>query len=142
MTDTYLPSEISEIWLYFFFPSPALYFIKSSMFMSGNSGGIHVLVKVAQSCLTLCNPMDYTFNGIFQTRILKWVAFLFSRGSSQPRDQTQISNTAGGFFTSWVTRESKEGRKFIYLIRMSSTGFSIITYKVGINLHNILDHVN
>ena len=45
-----------------------------------------VKVKVAQSCLTLCNPMDYIVNGILQARILEWVAFPFSRGSSQPRD--------------------------------------------------------
>ena len=44
-------------------------------------------VKVAQSCPTLCNPIDYTFHGIFQARILEWVAVPFSRGSSQPRDQ-------------------------------------------------------
>ena len=47
-----------------------------------------VKVKVAQSCPTLCNPMDYTVHGILQARILEWVAFPFSRGSSQPRDQT------------------------------------------------------
>ena len=45
-----------------------------------------VKVKVAQSCPTLCDPMDYTVCGILQARILKWVAFPFSRGSSQPRD--------------------------------------------------------
>ena len=43
-------------------------------------------VKVAQSCLTLCNPMDNTVHGILQARILEWVAFPFSRESSQPRD--------------------------------------------------------
>ena len=43
-------------------------------------------VKVAQSCLILCNPMDYTVHGILQARILEWVAIPFSRGSSQPRD--------------------------------------------------------
>ena len=43
-------------------------------------------VKVAQSCLTLCDPMDYTAHGILQARILEWVAFPFSRGYSQPRD--------------------------------------------------------
>ena len=48
-------------------------------------------VKVAQSCLTLCNPMDYTVHGILQARILEWVAVPFSRGSFQPRDQTQGS---------------------------------------------------
>ena len=57
-------------------------------------------VKIAQSCLTLCDPVDYTVHGILQARILEWVAFLFSRGSSQSRDQTQVSPTAGGFFTS------------------------------------------
>ena len=48
-----------------------------------------VKVKVAQSCLTLCNPMDYTVSGILQARILEWVAFPYSRGSFQPRDLTQ-----------------------------------------------------
>ena len=43
-------------------------------------------VKVAQSCPTLCDPMDYTAHGILQARILEWVAFPFSRGSSRPRD--------------------------------------------------------
>ena len=55
-------------------------------------------VKVTQSCLTLCDPMDYTVHGILQARILEWVAFPFSRRSSQPRDRTQVSRTAGGFF--------------------------------------------
>ena len=44
-------------------------------------------------------------HGILQARILEWVAFPFSRGSSQPRDWTQVSHIAGGFFTSWATRE-------------------------------------
>ena len=47
-------------------------------------------VKVAQLCPTLCDPMDYTVHGILQARILEWVAFPFSRGSSQP---TQGSNS-------------------------------------------------
>ena len=59
-----------------------------------------VKVKATQSCLTLCDPMDYTVHGILQARILEWVAFPFSRGSSQPRDRTQVSGIAGGFFTS------------------------------------------
>ena len=41
-------------------------------------------VKVAQSCPTLCNPIDYTVHGILQARILEWAAIPFSRGSSQP----------------------------------------------------------
>ena len=65
-----------------------------------------VCVKVTQSCPTLCDPMDYKVPGIFQARIPEWVAFPFSRGSSQPRDWTQVSCIAGRFFTSWATRET------------------------------------
>ena len=57
-------------------------------------------VKVTQSCLTLCDFMDCTVHGILQARILEWVAFPFSKGSSQPRDRTQVSCIAGGLFTS------------------------------------------
>ena len=59
-----------------------------------------VKMKVAQLCPTLCDPMDCIVYGILQARILEWVAVPFSRGSSQPRDQTEVSCTAGGFFTS------------------------------------------
>ena len=54
------------------------------------------------------DPMDYPVHGILQARILEWVAFPFSRGSSQPKDQTQVSHIAGRFFTSWATREALE----------------------------------
>ena len=63
--------------------------------------GLSVLkVKVPQSSPNLCDPVDCTVHGILQGRILEWVAFPFSRGSSQPRDQTQVSRIADGFFTS------------------------------------------
>ena len=70
-------------------------------------------MKVAQSCPTLCDSMDYSLpgssvHGILQARILEWVAFPFSRRSSQPRDWNQVSHTAGGFFTSWATWEAQE----------------------------------
>ena len=52
--------------------------------------------------------MDYTAHGILQARILEWVAIPFFRQSFQPRDQTQVSLIAGGFFTSWATREAQE----------------------------------
>ena len=65
-------------------------------------------VKVTQSCPTLWDPMDYTVLGIVQARILEWVAFPFSRRSSQPRGQTQVSHIAGGFFTTWATRKAQE----------------------------------
>ena len=56
-------------------------------------------MKVTQSSPTLCDPMDYTVRGILQARLLEWV-IAFSRGSSQSRDQTQVSHIAGEFFTS------------------------------------------
>ena len=62
-------------------------------------------VKVAQLCPSIFDPMDLV-HGILQARILEWVAFPFSRGSSQPRDQTQVSRIAGRFFTSSATREA------------------------------------
>ena len=68
--------------------------------------------KVAQLCLTLCDPMDCNLpgssvHGILQAGMLEWVVMSFSRGSSQPRDQTWVSSTAGRFFTYWATRDSK-----------------------------------
>ena len=66
----------------------------------------HSEVTVAQSCPTLCDPMDYIVHGILQARILEWVAFPFSRGFSQPRDGTQVSHIVDGFFTSWATIET------------------------------------
>ena len=59
-------------------------------------------MKVCQLCPTLCDPTDCTVHGIFQGGIQEWVASPLSRGSSQPRDQTQASHIAGGFFTSWA----------------------------------------
>ena len=53
-------------------------------------------------------PWTYTVHRILQARILKWVAFPFSRVSSQPRDWTQVSCTAGRLFTSWATRKAQE----------------------------------
>ena len=61
---------------------------------------VKVKVKVTQSCPTLCDPMDYIVHGIFQARILEWVVFSLLRGSSQPRDLTQVSHIAGRFFSS------------------------------------------
>ena len=84
-----------------------------------------VKVKVAQSCPALCDPMDYTVHGILQARILEWVAFLFSRGFSQPRDQTHVSHVAGGFFTNLAIREAQGRRKgrviFFFTFRSCST---------------------
>ena len=68
---------------------------------------VHLLsCSVTQSCPTLCNPMDCSLpgssvHGIFQARMLEWIAIPFSRGSSQPRDWTQITYIAGRFFIIW-----------------------------------------
>ena len=64
-------------------------------------------VVSAQLCPTLCDPLDYTVHGILQARLMEWVAFPFSRGSSQPRDWTQVSRIAGRFFTRWATGEAQ-----------------------------------
>ena len=71
---------------------------------------IYALCLVTQPCLSLCDPMDCSppgssVQGIFQARILEWVAIPSSRGSSQTRDGTQVSHIAGRFFTIWATRE-------------------------------------
>ena len=57
-----------------------------------------VKVKVTQSCPTPCDRMDYTVHGILQARILEWVTFPLSRGSSQPRDRIQVSCIAGSLY--------------------------------------------
>ena len=69
-----------------------------------------VTVRVTQSCPDPCKHMDYTVHGILQARILELVAFPFSRGSSPPRDHIQASHIAGGFFTTWATREAPDGK--------------------------------
>ena len=76
--------------------------------------------KSLQPCPTLCDPMDCSppscsVHGILQARIREWVAMPFSRGSSHPREQTQVSFIAGRFFTIWATWKPKQtlGLKFI-----------------------------
>ena len=78
--------------------------------------GIMFKVKV-KSCPTLCDPMDCniagsSIHGIFQTRLLEWVAISFSRGSSQPRDWSQFSCIVGRCFTIWATREVNNGQTY------------------------------
>ena len=68
-------------------------------------------VKPAQSCPTLCDLMDYTVHGILQARILERVTFPFSKGYSQPMDETQVScilHWQVGFFTASATWEAHE----------------------------------
>ena len=80
--------------------------------------------EVAQSCPTLCHPMDcsllgFSIRGIFQARVLEWVVISFSGASSQPRDRTWIFRIAGRHFTIWVTRTIWY---FIYILALPFTG--------------------
>ena len=75
--------------------------------LPANAGDI---TEVAQLCLTLWDPMDCSLphssiHGIFQARVLEWVAISFSKGSSQPRDRTWVSHIIGRRFIIWATRE-------------------------------------
>ena len=84
-----------------------------SHLISHNNLQATVLCLVTQLCPILCYPMDLAHQaplsmGILQARMLEWVAMPSSRGSSQPRDQTQVSCIAGRFFTIWATREAYE----------------------------------
>ena len=100
-----------------------------------------VKVKVAQSCPTLCDPIFYTVHGILQARILEWVAFPFSRGSSQPRDQTQVSHIAARFFTSWAAWERSRLPCGIERIVKVKTGVDNKTGKL-LKHKNIQAHVS
>ena len=81
--------------------------------------------EVVQSCPTLCNPMDCSLpgssvHGIFQARILEWVAISFSRRSSQPRDWTRVSHIVGRCFTIWATRKFLDSNYYHFMIMVSN----------------------
>ena len=78
---------------------------------------MRVKVLVAQSCPTLCDPMDCSppdssVHGILEAGVLEWVAIPISRVSSWPRDWARVSCIAGGFFTIWATRETHHSATF------------------------------
>ena len=107
---------------YSFFPSFDFRHLLSTYYVPGTQFNTTVMVSsfnnllemkglVAQPCLTLCDPMDYSppgfsVHGILQARILDWVAIPFSRQSSQPKDWSQVSCIAGRFSTNWATSEA------------------------------------
>ena len=97
---------------------------------------LFVCVLVAQSCLTLCDPMDHcpwgsSVHGIFQARILEWVVISFSRGSPQPRDWTQVSCIADRLFTFWATRENSRFYLFLTKYLWWSTGMPVMLQSMG-----------
>ena len=105
--------------------------------------------EVAQSCLTLCDPMDCSLSGssvhgIFQARVLEWIVISFSRGSSRLRNRTQVSRIAGRRFTVWATREAQQ----LYISVDGETGpcpkaafdcFSLISHPLPSLINNYLN---
>ena len=100
--------DLVRIWLPAWFKITP--FPTSSSFISFLCLGffIHLIVLIQSSCEWKWKSLSHARLFLTQARILDWVAFPFSGGSSQPRDQTQVSHTAGRFFTSWATREAQE----------------------------------
>ena len=110
-------------------------FLKSRMFVIGKAQITYYKVLVTQSCPTHCDPVDYTYSPsgssvheILQARILEWVAILFSRGSTWPKDWTRVSCIAGRFFTTWATRKAtyykdylQKGKKHILTWKWSGS---------------------
>ena len=101
----------------------------------------HMLAKheseVAQSCPTLCDPMECSLlgsslQGILQARILEWVAISFSRGASQPRDRTQVSHIAGRCFNLWATRVARLYSKSFKLGFSSTQTKNFQMYSLGL----------
>ena len=93
-----------------------------------NEASLSKSLLLAQLCPTLCDPVDCSppgssVRGILQARILEWVAISFSRGSSPPRDQTQLSCTAGRFFIIWATREVLPSASSVAILGLSELGF-------------------
>ena len=92
------------------YPELLICYLKCPVFNNSKWGMLLFAVLVARSCPTLCKPMEYSMSGlsvhgISQATILEWLAISFSKGSSQPRDQTGVSCIAGRLFTIWTTRE-------------------------------------
>ena len=99
----------------------------SSLIWPGQHGVVYVLLipdkvilkwkvkgKVGKSCPTLWDPTDYRVHGILQARILEWVAFPFSRSSPHPRDWTQVSFIADGFFRLLYLSTNSEDTKDLW----------------------------
>ena len=91
--------------------NPGLLHCMQSFYQLSYQGSPIIESEVAQSCLTLCDTMDCNLpgssvDGIFQARVLEWVAISFSRGSSRPRNWTRVSCNAGRPFTVWATKEA------------------------------------
>ena len=107
--------------------------------------------EVAQSCLTFWDPVDCSPPGssiheIFQARVLEWVVISFSRGTSQPRDRTQVSCIVARGFTIWATREVPKckcfhcylANKLISIIFLDSIYIYAFIYNIWFSLSELL----
>ena len=97
-----------SVFLFVHFYELPMRHVLSSLYLSQNRvpGLLWNSEVKSLSHVWLCSHMGYPVHGILQARILEWVAFPFSRGSSQPRDQIQVFCIEGGFSTSWFTRKA------------------------------------
>ena len=91
--------------------------------------------EVTQLCPTLCDPMDCSLpgssvHGIFQAIVLEWIAISFSRGSSQPRDRTQVSRIVDRRFTIWATREVKWTKEIANIFFSYSSSYLLVAFIV------------
>ena len=82
--------EISSVVLYLISHNYSIFLLGTLEGKENRKGYREIQVEIV-SCLTLCDPMDYTVHRILQARILEWIAFPYSRASSQTRDRTQVS---------------------------------------------------
>ena len=97
----------------------------------------HTTSEVARLCPTLCDPMDSSLpgssiHGIFQARVLKWLAISFSRGSSWPRDWTQVSCIASRCVTIWAPRHTNQSSTVWSLLAL---GLMLLLPSVSLPLH-------
>ena len=104
-----------------------------------------ILLLVIQSCATVCESVDYSppgssIHGLLQARILEWVAIPFSRGSSQQRDQTQVSCIAGRFLLSEPPGKIKSKIEAFNILRiyLSKNGFQSGSAKLEVDSNNLL----
>ena len=98
--------------------------------------------EVTQSCPTLWDPIDCSLpgssvHGIFQARVLEWVAISFSRGSSWSRDRTQVSRIGGRCFTDWATREALHTCFSQILIWCIITFIQMKIFVISIETHSL-----
>ena len=131
--------------------------LKTSLSMIHRCPGLHCyhgtqvqLQEMESVCVSrlvtsdLCNPMDYSppgssVQGILQARILEWIAISFSRGSSWPRDQIQVSCIAGRFFSIWAKGKVTLNLLWLfswYLSRTKSLKSYMAFYKINIFLEH------